>query len=68
MDETYRGYTIRVTRAALWHAVMIEPGSGAVLPTKATALMREGRTIAIDRARVLIDIYARALARCDRAA
>jgi hypothetical protein len=57
LDDSYRGYTIRVTRAAQWHAILLEPGTGAVLPTKATALLREGRGIAMDRARKLVDIY-----------
>lgn len=60
LDDSYRGYTIRVTRAAQWHAILLEPGTGAVLPTKATALLREGRGIAMDRARDLVDIYATA--------
>ncbi len=69
LDDSYRGYTIRVTRAAHWHAVLIEPGTGAVLPTKATALLREGRGVAMDRARNLIDLYATASeAQRDRAA
>ncbi|CAN7228049.1 hypothetical protein ASC89_12430 [Devosia sp. Root413D1] len=58
MDDSYRGYIIRVTRAAQWHAILLEPGTGAVLPTKATALLREGRGIAMDRARKLVDLYA----------
>ena len=58
LDDSYRGYTIRVTRAAQWHAILLEPGTGAVLPTKATALLREGRGIAMDRARKLVDLYA----------
>ncbi len=57
LDDSYRGYTIRVTRAAQWHAILLEPGTGAVLPTKATALLREGRGIAMDRACKLVDIY-----------
>lgn len=69
LDDSYRGYTIRVTRAAQWHAILLEPGTGAVLPTKATALLREGRGIALDRARKLIDLYAAAFAELrDRAA
>jgi len=51
LDDSYRGYTIRVTRAAQWHAILLEPGTGAVLPTKATALLREGRGMALERAR-----------------
>ncbi len=60
LDDSYRGYTIRVTRAAQWHAILMEPGTGAVLPTKATALLREGRGVALERARPLVDIYAAA--------
>lgn len=60
LDDSYRGYTIRVTRAAHWHAILIEPDTGAVLPTKATALLHEGRGVAMDRARGLIDLYATA--------
>lgn len=60
LDDSYRGYTIRVTRAAQWHAILMEPGTGAVLPTKATALLREGRGVAVERARTLVDIYAAA--------
>lgn len=58
LDDSYRGYTIRVTRAAQWHAILLEPGTGAVLPTKATALLREGRGMALERARKLVDLYA----------
>ena len=69
MDETYRGYTIRLTRSLSWHAVLVEPGTRAVLPTMATALIDEGRAIAVNRARMLIDIYADAeQARQSRAA
>lgn len=69
MDDSYRGYTIRVTRADQWHAILIEPGTGAVLPTKATALLREGRGMALDRAHRLVDLYAAAFeAPRDRAA
>lgn len=60
LDDSYRGYTIRVTRGAQWHAILLEPGTGAVLPTKATALLREGRGIAVERARKLVDVYATA--------
>lgn len=58
MDEIYRGYTIRVTRSLSWHAVLVEPGTGAMLPTMATALLDEGRSVALFRARKLVDIYA----------
>jgi len=60
LDDSYRGYIIRVTRAAQWHAILLEPGTGAVLPTKATALLREGRGVAMERAQRLVDIYAAA--------
>lgn len=60
LDDSYRGYIIRVTRAAQWHAILLEPGTGAVLPTKATALLREGRGVAMERARKLVDLYATA--------
>lgn len=60
LDENYRGYTIRVTRKASWHAVLTEPGTRAVLPTMATALAAEGPAMAVTRARKLIDIYAEA--------
>jgi hypothetical protein len=69
LDDSYRGYIIRVTRAAQWHAIVLEPGTGAVLPTKATALFREGRGVALERARKLIDLYAAGFAeQRDRAA
>ena len=60
LDEIYRGYTIRVTRSGSWHAVLIEPGTRAVLPTMATALAAEGPAMAVTRARKLVDIYAEA--------
>ena len=69
LDDSYRGYIIRVTRAAQWHAILLEPGTGAVLPTKATALLREGRGMALERARKLVDLYAAGFAELrDRAA
>ena len=69
MDDSYRGYTIRVTRAAQWHAILLEPGTGLVLPTKATALLREGRGMALERAKKLVDLYATAFEELrDRAA
>jgi hypothetical protein len=58
LDETYRAYTIRVTRTARWDAILVEPVTGAVLPTKATASLHEGRGVALTRARALIDLYA----------
>ena len=60
MNETYRGYMIRVTRTVRWDAVLVEVATDTMLPTKATALMREGRSVAVDRARALIDIYVKA--------
>lgn len=69
MDDSYRGYTIRIARTTRWDAVLIEPVTGLVLPTKATALLSEGRGVAILRARTLIDLYASAeAARVARAA
>ncbi|WP_421761391.1 hypothetical protein [Devosia sp.] len=41
----------------MWHAVLVELDSGTTLPTKATALMREGRTVALERAHELVDLY-----------
>ena len=37
--------------------MLIELETGTTLPTKATALMREGRGVALARAQHLIDIY-----------
>lgn len=45
-------------RSLSWHAVLVEPGTDIVLPTMATALLHEGPTVALTRARKLIDIYA----------
>ncbi len=69
MDDSYRGYTIRITRGTRWDAVLIEAATGHVMPTKSTALFREGRDVAIVRARALVDVYANAeAARVSRAA
>lgn len=69
MDDSYRGYTIRITRTTRWDAVLIEAATGIVMPTKATALLREGRELAVVRARALVDLYASAeAARISRAA
>lgn len=69
MDDSYRGYTIRITRTTRWDAVLIEAATGIVMPTKATALLREGRELAVVRARALVDLYASAeAARVSRAA
>lgn len=57
VDEQYRGHVIRITRSGMWHAVLVELDSGTILPTKATALMREGRTVALERAQELVDLY-----------
>ena len=57
MTENYRGHSIQVTRARFWDAVITEAETGIVLPTKATALLHEGRLIAIARACELIDLY-----------
>lgn len=57
MIENYRGHSIQVTRARFWDAVITEAETGIVLPTKATALLHEGRLIAIARACELIDLY-----------
>jgi hypothetical protein len=61
LDETYRGYTIRLQRMAIWNAVLVDSSTGAVLPTKATALLREGRGVALERAISLVDLYCRGL-------
>lgn len=37
--------------------MLFELESGTMLPTKATALMREGRTIVLERAQELVDLY-----------
>jgi len=58
MVEDYRGHLIRIERSAGWSAVITELSTGAELPTKATALSREGRQVALARARQLIDVYA----------
>lgn len=69
LDDSYRGYTIRITRSVRWDAVLVEAATGEVMPTKATALLSEGRSIAVIRARSFIDIYANAeMARVSRAA
>ena len=69
LDDSYRGYTIRLARTTRWDAVLIEAATGHVMPTKATSLLREGRDVAIVRARALVDVYANAeAARVSRAA
>lgn len=57
MTENYRGHSIQVTRTRFWDAVIVEAETGLILPTKATALLREGRSVAIARACELIDLY-----------
>jgi hypothetical protein len=60
LNEEYRGHCIHVTRSRFWDAVIIEADSGVMLPTKATALLREGEWAAIERAHELIDLYVEA--------
>ena len=57
MTENYRGHSIRVTRRHFWDAVIIEAATGAILPTKASAQLHEGRSVVIARACELIDLY-----------
>ena len=57
MTENYRGHSIQITRARLWDAVIVEAETGIVLPTKATAMLHEGRSVAMARACELIDLY-----------
>ncbi len=57
MTEHYRGHRILLTRTANWDAIIVEVASGIVLPTKATAQLREGRSVAVTRACELIDVY-----------
>jgi len=57
VTESYRGHSIRVTQARFWDAVIIEAETGTVLPTKATAMLQEGRSVAVARACALIDLY-----------
>ena len=61
MNETYRGFAIRLERAGSWHAKIFETSTGTMLPTMATALVHEGYAAALARARRLVDIYADAL-------
>ena len=60
LTENYRGHSIEVTCARLWHAVITEAETGIVLPTKATAQLDEGRAVAVARACDLIDLYVNA--------
>lgn len=57
MTENYRGHSIEVTQSRFWDAVIIEAETGIVLPTKATAQLHEGRSVAVARACELIDLY-----------
>ena len=57
MTENYRGHSIQVTRTRFWDAVIVEARTGIVLPTKATAQLHEGRSVAVARACELIDLY-----------
>ena len=61
LNETYRGFAIRLEKAGSWHAKIVETSTGAMLPTMATALFHEGHAAALFRARRLVDIYADAL-------
>ena len=65
MNETYRGFAIRLERAGSWHAKIFETSTGAMLPTMATALVHEGYAAALARARHLVDLYADALKLAD---
>ena len=57
MTEHYRGHRIDLARTRFWEAVIIETETGITLPTKATALLKEGRSVALRRACKLIDLY-----------
>lgn len=50
MTETYRGHSIRVTRAGFWDAVITHAETGIIFPTKARAELEEGAAVAIARA------------------
>lgn len=60
MNREYRGHSIHLTCHRLWDAVIVDAETGVMLPTKATALLREGRWVAIARAYKLIDLYVEA--------
>jgi hypothetical protein len=66
--EHYRGHRIQLVRARLWDAIIVDTATGATLPTKACALLQEGRAVAVSRARELIDLYLGASAGRSRAA
>ncbi|MBL0966382.1 MAG: hypothetical protein IBJ05_06060 [Blastomonas sp.] len=57
MTEHYRGHRIQLTRTRCWDAIIVEDSTGIVLPTKATAQLGEGQSVAVARACELIDIY-----------
>jgi len=57
LTETYRGHSIRVTRAGFWDAVITHAETGIIFPTKARAELEEGAAVAIARACRLIDLY-----------
>lgn len=63
LTETYRGHSIRVSRARFWDAVITHAETGVTLPTKATAGLEEGASVAIARACELIDLYLDATSR-----
>lgn len=60
VNREYRGHCIQLTCHRLWDAVIVDTETGVMLPTKATALLREGRGVAIARACKLIDLYVEA--------
>ena len=57
MTEHYRGHRIDLARTRFWEAVIVEAETGITLPTKATALLKEGRSVALRRACHLVDLY-----------
>lgn len=57
MYLNYRGHQIRITRAGVWSAELVELSTGAVLPTKATAGAQEELTVCVERAACLVDLY-----------
>ena len=63
VQEVYRGHAIDLSRSTQWSAVVTEIATGEILPTKATALLREGETVALKRGRQLVDLYIEACAK-----
>jgi hypothetical protein len=61
--EVYRGHAIDLSCSRLWSAVLTDLATGAMLPTKATALLHEGGEVALGRGRKLVDLYIDASAR-----